>query len=285
MLCGSIKFPGPIKTHLSNACFHLEKLSRLGELSFRLESLTSLAMTYAVTTLTLLPEAFPGPLGVSILERARNNGIWEHDIVALREFGTGKHNDVDDTPAGGGAGMVMRADIAAAAIDSIERNDRPLIYPSPRGVPFSQSLARKWSEGPGLIILCGRFEGLDERVIEARNMTEVSLGDFVLAGGEVAAQAMIEATIRLLPGVAGNSDSIEEESFENGLLEYPLYTRPREWEGRAIPDVLLSGDHGKIKEWRKSRSKELTRDRRPDLWAAYPSGTKMRASETDDEHH
>ncbi|MEO1029240.1 MAG: tRNA (guanosine(37)-N1)-methyltransferase TrmD [Pseudomonadota bacterium] len=242
-------------------------------------------MTFSVSSLTLLPDAFPGSLGVSILERARQNGIWRHEVVPLREFGVGKHKDVDDTPAGGGAGMVMRADIAAAAIDSIERNNRPLIYPSPRGVPFSQQLARKWSEGPGLVILCGRFEGLDERVIEARKMTEVSLGDFVLAGGEVAAQAMIEATVRLLPGVAGNSESIADESFENGLLEYPLYTRPRIWENREIPEVLLSGDHGKIKEWRESHSKELTQDRRPDLWAAYPTGPLMRASETDDEHH
>lgn len=242
-------------------------------------------MTFSVTTLTLMPGAFPGALGVSILERARENGIWQHEIVQLRDFGLGKHKDVDDTPAGGGAGMVMRADVAAAAVDSVDRRSRPIIYPSPRGKPFSQSLAREWSEGSGLIFFCGRFEGLDERVIEARDMVEVSMGDFVLAGGEVAAQAMIEATVRLLPGVAGNQESIADESFETGLLEYPLYTRPREWEGRAIPDILLSGDHGKIKEWRETRSKQLTRDRRPDLWAAYPTGPLMRASETDDEHH
>ena len=186
-----------------------------------------------------MPGAFPGPLGVSILERARENGIWQHELVQLRDFGLGKHKDVDDTPAGGGAGMVMRADVAAAAIDSVDRRSRPIIYPSPRGKPFSQSLAREWSEGQGLIFFCGRFEGLDERVIEARDMVEISMGDFVLAGGEVAAQAMIEATVRLLPGVAGNQESIADESFETGLLEYPLYTRPREWEGRAIPDILL----------------------------------------------
>ena len=173
--------------------------------------------------------------------------------------------------------------MAAAAIDAVEAQGRPVIYPSPRGKPFSQTRAHELADGPGVVILCGRFEGLDERVIEARGLEEVSLGDFVLAGGEVAAQAMIEAAVRLLPGVAGNAASIADESFETGLLEYPLYTAPRVWEGREIPPELLSGNHAAIEQWRLNRSKALTRARRPDLWAAYPSGTEIRASETDDE--
>lgn len=239
---------------------------------------------FKATVITLYPDAFPGVLDVSILARARAEGLWALETVQLREFGLGKHKKVDDTPAGGGAGLVLRADVAGAAIDSIERGGRPLIYPSPRGKPFSQARAHELAEGPGVIVLCGRFEGLDERIIEARGLEEVSLGDFVLAGGEVAAQAMIEASVRLLPGVAGNAQSLEEESFENGLLEYPLYTKPSEFEGRKIPPVLLSGDHKAVDAWRLNRSKELTRALRPDLWAAYtPNGTKIPASETDDE--
>ncbi len=239
---------------------------------------------FKATVITLYPEAFPGALDVSILARARREGLWALETVQLREFGLGKHKNVDDTPAGGGAGLVLRADVAAAAIDSVEAGERPLIYPSPRGKRFSQARAHELADGPGVIVLCGRFEGLDERVIEARGLEEVSLGDFVLAGGEVAAQAMIEASVRLLPGVAGNAQSLEDESFENGLLEYPLFTRPPEFEGREIPPVLLSGNHKAIEQWRLNRSKELTRALRPDLWAAYtPNGTKIRASETDDE--
>ena len=227
---------------------------------------------FTATALTLLPDAFPGPLGVSILERARADGLWSLETVDLRNFGEGKHKNVDDTPAGGGAGMVMRADIAAAAIDSVPRDDRPLILLSPRGAPFTQAKARQLGSGPGLICFCGRFEGLDQRVIEARQMEEISIGDYVLAGGEVAAMALIEAVVRLLPGVAGNSDSLTDESFESGLLEYPQYTRPRAWEGREIPEVLLSGDHKKIAEWRKAESEDLTKARRSDLWAAYRKG-------------
>ena len=238
---------------------------------------------FNATIITLYPEAFPGVLDVSILARARKEGIWGLETVDLREFGQGKHRKVDDTPAGGGAGLVLRADVAAAAIDAVEAQGRPVIYPSPRGKPFSQTRAHELADGPGVVILCGRFEGLDERVIEARGLEEVSLGDFVLAGGEVAAQAMIEAAVRLLPGVAGNAASIADESFETGLLEYPLYTAPRVWEGREIPPELLSGNHAAIEQWRLNRSKALTRARRPDLWAAYPSGTEIRASETDDE--
>ncbi|MEL7129259.1 MAG: tRNA (guanosine(37)-N1)-methyltransferase TrmD [Pseudomonadota bacterium] len=239
---------------------------------------------FSATIITLYPDAFPGSLGVSILQRALDRHVWSLETVDLRQFGEGRHRQVDDTPAGGGAGLVLRADIAAAAIDSIKLDGRPLIYPSPRGKPFSQARARELATGPGLVLLCGRFEGIDERVIEARGMEEVSLGDFVLAGGEVAAQAMIEATVRLLPGVAGNEASLVEESFETGLLEYPLYTGPRLWEGRDIPPVLLSGNHAEIGRWRLERSKALTQARRPDLWAAYPPGTdKKRASETDDE--
>lgn len=241
-------------------------------------------MSFAATFITLYPEAFPGPLGVSILERARADGKWSLETLALREFGLGKHRQVDDTPAGGGAGLVLRPDVAAASIDSLELRDRPVVYPSPRGVPFSQDLASQWAAGPGLVFFCGRFEGLDQRVIDHRNMIEVSLGDYVLAGGEVAAMAMLEATLRLIPGVAGNQSSVEDESFSSGLLEYPHYTLPREWEGHTTPEVLLSGNHKNIAEWRIQQSKALTKARRPDLYAAFPNGPELRASETDDEH-
>ena len=248
---------------------------------------------FKATCITLVPEAYPGPLGVSILGRARAEGIWDLETVDLRTFGLGKHRKVDDTPAGGGAGLVLRADVAAAAVDSVQKcpdlsrsvpeMTRPVMYLSPRGRRFDQEMARQWAAGPGVIFFCGRFEGLDERAIEARNMQEVSLGDFVLAGGDVAAMAMLEAAIRLLPGVAGNSASITGESFENGLLEYPHYTLPREWEGRETPPVLLSGDHRRIEEWRISRSKALTFDRRPDLYAAYSETPTPTAPETGDE--
>ena len=241
-------------------------------------------MAFDVSVITLYPDAFPGVLDVSILGRARRDGLWSLDTIDLREFGLGRHRQVDETPAGGGAGLVLRPDVAAAAIDSLGPSERPLIYLSPRGQPFDADMAATFARGPGMVCFCGRFEGLDERVIEHRDMIEVSIGDFILAGGEVAAQAIIEATVRLLPGVAGNQTSIEDESFSNGLLEYPQYTLPRIWEDHPTPDVLLSGDHQKIAEWRLNRSKLLTEARRIDLWAAYLNGQEIRASETDDEH-
>jgi len=241
-------------------------------------------MSFTASVITLYPDAFPGPLGVSILERARREGLWSLDMIELRAFGLGKHRQVDETPAGGGPGLVLRPDVAAAAMDSVSRKGRPLIYPSPRGMPFTQALAQDWAAGPGVILFCGRFEGLDERVIEGRDMVEVSLGDYVLAGGEIAAMAMLEATLRLIPGVAGNQASVEDESFSAGLLEYPQYTLPRTWEGRETPGVLTSGDHKKVAAWRNQQSRALTKARRPDLYAASPYGPVLRASETDDEH-
>jgi len=222
-------------------------------------------MSFAATVLTLYPEAFPGALGVSLLGKALSEKRWSLDTVQIRDFGDGPHHKVDDAPAGGGAGLVMRPDVAAAAIDSIALNNRPLLFPSPRGKPFTQAMAREWSTGHGLVIFCGRFEGLDERVIEARGMIEVCVGDAVLMGGEVAAQLILEATVRLLPGVLGNEQSALEESFEDGLLEHPQFTKPRVWEGRDTPDVLLSGDHAKVAAWRKAERVRLTRARRPDL--------------------
>lgn len=225
-------------------------------------------MTFRATCLTLFPEAFPGLLGVSIVGAALEKNLWSLETVDIRKFGLGRHRTVDDTPSGGGAGMVMRADVAAAAIDSIDQAGRPRIYLSPRGKPLTQARVRQLAQGPGVILFCGRFEGLDERVIEARALEEVSLGDFVLAGGEAAAQALIEASVRLLPGVAGNARSLDEESFETGLLEHPHYTRPQIWEGREIPAVLTSGDHTKVDAWRRNQAQELTKARRPDLYAA-----------------
>ncbi|WP_290927794.1 tRNA (guanosine(37)-N1)-methyltransferase TrmD [Hyphomonas sp. UBA1472] len=239
---------------------------------------------FKASFITLFPEAFPGPLGVSILERARREGIWDYETVQLRDFGLGKHQNVDAPPAGGGAGMGLRPDVTAAALDSIDTDGKPLIYLSPRGEPFSQKLARDLAGGPGMVMMCGRFEGLDERVIRARGLREVSIGDFVLAGGEVAAMAMTEAVVRLLPGVAGNQASLEEESFETGLLEHDQYTLPREWEGRPTPEVLLSGDHKRIQEWRFNSAKSLTIDRRPDLYAAYSDTNELQPPETGDEH-
>jgi len=226
------------------------------------------ATPFRATCLTLFPEAFPGLLGVSIVGNALQKGLWQLETIDIRTFGIGRHRNVDDTPAGGGAGMVMRADVAAAAIDSVEQGGRPRIFLSPRGKALTQARVRELAVGPGVILLCGRFEGLDERVIEGRGLEEVSLGDFVLAGGEVAAQALLEACVRLLPGVAGNADSLTEESFETGLLEHPQYTRPQAWEGREIPAVLTSGDHAKVAEWRAKQALELTKARRPDLYAA-----------------
>lgn len=226
-------------------------------------------MTFNASVLTLYPDAFPGPLGVSLLETARKNGLWALETVDIRSFSRHKHASVDDTPAGGGPGMVLRPDVSAAAIDSLPRDGRPLIYLTPRGKPLTQAMVREWSAGPGVIVFCGRFEGLDQRVIEARGMDEVSVGDAVLAGGEAPAMVLIEACVRLIPGVLGKIESTEDESFEGDLLEYPHYTRPREWDGREIPDVLLSGDHGRIARWRKEQAEDITRLRRPDLWTRY----------------
>lgn len=238
-------------------------------------------MTFRATCITLFPEAFPGILGVSIVGNALRQGVWELDTVDIRAHGVGRHRNVDDTPSGGGAGMVLRADVAAAAIDSVEQGGRPRIYLSPRGKPLTQARVRELAAGPGVILLCGRFEGLDERVIEGRNLEEISLGDFVLAGGEVAAQALLEACIRLLPGVAGNADSLTEESFETGLLEHPHYTRPQTWENREIPAVLTSGDHAKVAAWRRNQAEELTKARRPDLYAASRDAPGGRAKPRD----
>ncbi len=224
---------------------------------------------WRATVLTLYPELFPGPLGASVLGRGEAEGHWALDAVNIRDFSDNKYGSVDDTPAGGGAGLVMRADILSHAIDSVPRNGRPVLCLSPRGAPLTQTRARELSEGPGLIALCGRFEGVDERIFAARDVEEVSIGDFVLAGGEIAAMALIEACARLLPGVLGSPSSLGEESFEGGLLEYPQYTRPREFEGRTIPDELLSGDHARIAEWRQKQAEEITRTRRPDLWERF----------------
>jgi tRNA (guanine37-N1)-methyltransferase len=222
---------------------------------------------WRATVLTLFPEMFPGPLGVSLVGGALQAGVWSLRTVPIREFGIGRHRTVDDTPAGGGAGMVMRADVLAAAIDSAqaENADIPLIYLSPRGTPLTQALAAELAAGPGALLLAGRFEGVDERIITARRMREVSIGDYVLSGGEIAAMVLIDACVRLLPGVIGAEGSLAEESFESGLLEYPQYTKPREWEGHAIPEVLLSGDHKKIAEWRRREAERITAERRPDL--------------------
>lgn len=211
---------------------------------------------------------FPGPLDVSLLGQARAANIWSIDTIQIRDFGLGRHRQVDDTPAGGGAGMVLRADVLGPALDHAQSlsPDAPLIYLSPRGTPLTQSLARDLAEGPGVTLLAGRFEGIDQRVIDAKRMREISIGDYVLAGGELAAMVLIEACVRLLPGVLGAADSLASESFETGLLEYPQYTKPRDWEGRAIPEILLSGDHKKVAEWRRRQSEELTANRRPDLW-------------------
>lgn len=230
-------------------------------------------MSFHATVLTLYPDMFPGPLGHALAGRALGEGVWSLDAVDIRASATDRHRSVDDTPAGGGPGMVMRADVIARAIDtaSADAPDRPRLLMSPRGKPLTQDDVKRYAAGPGLMILCGRFEGVDERVIEARGLTEVSVGDYVLSGGEVAAMALLDAAVRLLPGVMGAAASASEESFENGLLEYPQYTRPAEWEGRPIPPVLLSGDHGKVAAWRRQQAEALTRARRPDLLPPAPA--------------
>ena len=228
--------------------------------------------------ITLFPDAFPGFLGASLTGKALYDGLWRIEPIDLRTFGEGKHRNVDDTPAGGGAGMVLRADVMAKAIRFAQRgatDDRarwPIVYLSPRGRLFDQTAARRFAGCEGVTLICGRFEGLDERVIEHFGIEEVSLGDFVMTGGEIAAEAVIDATVRLLPGVLGNAASTEEESFSDGLLEHPQCTRPAEWEGRSIPDVLTSGDHGKVARWRREQAERITRDRRPDLWARRTDG-------------
>ncbi|HEY2884801.1 MAG TPA: tRNA (guanosine(37)-N1)-methyltransferase TrmD [Rhizomicrobium sp.] len=226
-------------------------------------------MSWSAAILTLYPEMFPGPLGISLVGKALAKKIWTLDVRDIREHGIGRHRTVDDTPAGGGPGMVMRADVAIAAIDAVARNGRPIIYLSPRGAPLVQSRVAALAQGTGAILLCGRFEGLDERAIEARQIEEISLGDFVLAGGEIAAMALIEAVVRLLSGVLGDAASSTDESFAAGLLEYPHYTRPQTVEGLAIPEVLSQGNHKEIAKWRRQRAEALTKARRPDLWALY----------------
>ncbi len=224
---------------------------------------------WRATVVTLFPEMFPGPLGHSLSGQALEAGLWSLDCVALRDFGEGRHRQVDDTPAGGGAGMVMRADVTAAAVDHAlktqSNSDLARLYLSPRGTPLTQPAAKDLAAGPGVLLLAGRFEGVDERVLEARDFREVSIGDYVLSGGELAAMVLIDACVRLVPGVIGTDESLKHESFEGGLLEYPQYTRPRDWEGRPIPDVLLSGDHGRIARWRDAQARKLTKTRRPDL--------------------
>ena len=230
---------------------------------------------FTVKIITLFPEAFPGTLGLSLTGKALDLGLWRLIPIALRPFGEGKHRNVDDTPAGGGAGMVLRADVLDRALDAAavganpDRLKWPVIYLSPRGRPFDQAMAHRFAACDGLTMICGRFEGIDQRVIDHHQIEEISLGDFVLTGGEIAAQAMLDATVRLLPKVLGNQASTKEESFSDGLLEHPQYTKPAEWQGLPIPDVLQSGHHGEIAKWRKAQAEELTKLRRPDLWQAY----------------
>jgi tRNA (guanine37-N1)-methyltransferase len=240
-------------------------------------------MTFHAQILTLYPEMFPGPLGVSLAGRALAEGVWSCAPIQIRDFATDKHRTVDDTPAGGGAGMVLRADVLAAAVDFAvgerEMAVAPILAMTPRGAPITQARIREIASGPGVTILCGRFEGFDERIFEARNIEQVSVGDIVLSGGEPAALMILDACIRLLPGVMGATSSGVEESFENGLLEYPQYTRPAEWEGRMIPQVLRSGDHAKVESWRKAQSEADTRLRRPDLWERHVGARVQSASD------
>jgi tRNA (guanine37-N1)-methyltransferase len=227
---------------------------------------------FTAKIITLFPEAFPGTLGLSLTGKALDFGLWQLETIDLRTFGEGKHRNVDDTPAGGGAGMVLRADVVDAAFrharigTPVDRARWPVIYLSPRGAPFTQSTARRLAQADGITLLCGRFEGVDQRVLDHHQVEEISLGDFVLTGGEIAAQALLDATVRLIPGVLGNAASTEEESFSDGLLEHPQYTRPSIWEGQDIPPVLQSGNHAEIAKWRRAQAEALTRARRPDLW-------------------
>lgn len=222
-------------------------------------------MAFKVSVITITPEAWPGALGVSLLESARKEGVWELETIDLRDFGHGKHRQIDDTAAGGGAGMVIKPDVAVAAVNAADAKNRPIIYLTPRGRPLTQKRVRELVKGDGLVLFCGRFEGLDERAIEIANMEEICVGDVVLMGGDIAAQLLTEATVRLLDGVMGNKQSGDNESFENGLLEHPLYTRPREFMGKEIPEVLLSGNHAAIDKWKNEQSRAVTLARRPDL--------------------
>ncbi len=227
-------------------------------------------MPFTATVLTMFPEAFPGPLGVSLIGAAwRERGLWALEAVDIRAFSNDKRGFLDDTPAGGGPGQVMRADVIAAALDSVGVAGRPLLYMSARGAPITQDRVEAWARAPGLVVLCGRFEGVDQRVIDARGFEEVAVGDAVLAGGEAAALVVIEACVRRLPGVLGEAASLGEESFEDGLLEYPQFTRPRMFEGREVPGVLTSGHHGEVARWRRQQREQTTRERRPDLWSAH----------------
>jgi tRNA (guanine37-N1)-methyltransferase len=232
-------------------------------------------MTWRATALTLFPEMFPGPLGHSLAGRALERGDWSLEARDIRAHATDRHRTVDDTPFGGGAGMVMRADIADAALAAVA-DERPAIVLTPRGAPLTQLTVRRLADGPGVVLLCGRFEGIDQRVIEARGLQEVSVGDYVLSGGEPAAMLLLDACVRLLPGVMGAAESAEQESFADGLLEYPHYTRPAEWQGRRVPDVLLSGHHAAVAAWRRAEAERITRERRPDLWAAHASAMQDR---------
>ena len=240
-------------------------------------------MAFTATVLTMFPEAFPGPLGVSLIGAAwREQGLWRLETVDIRAFSKDKRGFLDDTPAGGGPGQVMRADVIAAALDSVDVAGRPLLYMSARGRPLTQARVREWAAAPGIVVLCGRFEGVDQRVLDARGFEEVAVGDAVLAGGEAAAMVAIEACVRLVPGVLGQPASLSEESFEDGLLEHPQYTRPRTFEGLDLPEVLLSGDHGKIAAWRRQMRDETTRERRPDLWEANRQLTTTGRSKPDE---
>ena len=231
-------------------------------------------MSFKASVLTLYPEMFPGPLGTALAGRALRDDKWQLETVQIRDFAPDKHRMVDDTPAGGSAGMVMKPDVVARALDSLEQDNRSRILMSPRGRPLTQDLVRELAQGEGAVILCGRFEGVDERVIEARNLMEVSVGDYILSGGETGAIVLLDAIVRLIPGVMGNHESGETESFETGLLEHPHYTRPQEWEGRSIPAVLTSGNHKAVDQWRLEEAKRITRERRPDLWEAYQNRSK-----------
>jgi tRNA (guanine37-N1)-methyltransferase len=230
---------------------------------------------WRASVLTIFPDVFPGPLGASLAGKALAAGAWSLDVVDIRDFAIDKHRSVDDTPAGGGPGMVMKADVLGRAIDATATDNRPRFLLSPRGAPLTQKRVEQLAADAGMVLVCGRFEGIDERVIAGRGLEEVSIGDYVLSGGEVAAMVLIDACVRLLPGVMGATASRNEESFTEGLLEYPQYTRPQLWEGQPIPDVLLSGDHGKIAAWRRAEAERLTRERRPDLWARH-SGTRAK---------
>ena len=226
---------------------------------------------WRAAVLTIFPEMFPGPLGASLAGKASTKGLWSLEPVDIRDFALDRHRAVDDTPAGGGPGMVMKPDVLARAIDQVAADGRPRLLMSPRGEPLSQALVSDLAAGPGIVAVCGRFEGIDERVIAGRSLIEVSIGDYVLSGGEIAAMALIDACVRLIPGVMGKETSGADETFSSSLLEYPQFTRPQVWEGRSIPDVLISGDHGKVDAWRRAEAERLTRERRPDLWAAFLS--------------